>query len=201
MRVFSPEQESTPEVVALLSTSWFETLWLRRYLQIQVRALSQCLLWPIGLGENRKMAQCPEKRQTTVARTFIDTNIFFYAIDSRDPKKQARARALISEAARAGEGVVSAQVVQEFANNAMKKLYFTPEETATLCAAFADHTLVKPDLGLITNALNLMKSASLSFWDACIIAAAEQAQCKVLFTEDLNPGQQIGGMKVVNPFI
>ncbi len=46
-----------------------------------------------------------------MARSFVDTNVFFYAVDARDPGKQKRARALLAELARAGEGVVSTQVV------------------------------------------------------------------------------------------
>ena len=59
-----------------------------------------------------------------MARSFLDTNIFFYAVDARDPVKQTRARELLSSLARTGHGVVSAQVIQEFANSAMKKLRF-----------------------------------------------------------------------------
>ena len=135
-----------------------------------------------------------------MARSFVDTNIFFYAIDARDRKKQTKARELISRLVSSGEGVVSPQVIQEFANNAMKKLGFTPHEAVTLCEAFADHTLVKPDLSLILQALHLMKGAPLSFWDACIISAAEQAQCKILYTEDLCAGQRFGGVQIINPF-
>lgn len=136
-----------------------------------------------------------------MARAFLDTNMFFYAIDARDREKQAKARTLIAELASSGEGVVSTQVIQEFANNAIKKLGFTPEETIALCEGFADHTLVKPDLALVSNALRLMRNASISFWDACILAAAEQSQCKILYTEVLSPGQRIGGVKVSNPLV
>lgn len=133
-------------------------------------------------------------------KSFLDTNVFFYAVDARDHAKQARARALISELAHSRDGVVSTQVIQEFAHNSLKKLGFTPEETASLCEAFADHALVKPDLILVRNALNWMRSASLSFWDACIVAAAEQADCKILYTEDLSSGQRFGNVRVLNPF-
>jgi predicted nucleic acid-binding protein len=131
----------------------------------------------------------------------VDTNVFFYAVDGRDPAKQIRARALIADLADSGDGVVSVQVVQEFANNALKKLGYTPEETLTSCEAFADHTLVRPDLDLVRTALRLMQSASVSFWDACIVAAAQQAKCRTLYTEDLTAGRQLGGLKVVNPFV
>ena len=136
-----------------------------------------------------------------MARKFLDTNVFFYSIDTRDPAKQAKARALIADLVNSGEGVVSTQVIQEFANNAIKKLAFTPDEAMVLCEALADHTIVKLDLDLISSALRLMGSASISFWDGCIVAAAHHAQCKVLYTEDLSSGQRIGGLKILNPFL
>jgi predicted nucleic acid-binding protein len=135
-----------------------------------------------------------------VARSFLDSNIFFYAIDAKDPAKQRRARDLISGLANSGDGVVSPQVVLEFANNAMKKLAFTPEETISMCESFADHTMVRPDLDLVRDSLRWMRIASISFWDACIVAAAEKAECKTLFTEDLSSGQRFGGVLVTNPF-
>jgi predicted nucleic acid-binding protein len=135
-----------------------------------------------------------------VARSFLDTNIFFYAIDAKDPAKQSKARALIEALANSGEGVVSTQVIQEFANNAIRKLGFSPEQTMALCEAFADHAVVKLDLDLVQSSLPLMQIASLSFWDACIVAAAEQAECKIVYTEDLSSGQRIGGVRVKNPF-
>jgi predicted nucleic acid-binding protein len=136
-----------------------------------------------------------------VARSFLDTNVFFYAIDGADPIKQGKARTLIESLASSGEGVVSTQVIQEFANNAIRKLRIAPEQTIILCEAFADHAVVKPDADLVRNALRLMQLASISFWDACNLAAAELGGCKVLYTEDLNSGQRINGIRVVNPFI
>ena len=135
-----------------------------------------------------------------MAKSFIDTNVFFYAVDGRDVVKQDNARALIERLANSGEGFVSIQVVQEFACNALKKLGFTPEQTSTLCEAFSDHTVVKPDLDMVTDALRLMSRESLSFWEACIVTAARKGQCKVLYTEDLNAGQLFGDVRVTNPF-
>ena len=136
-----------------------------------------------------------------MARSFVDTNVFFYAVDARDPAKQKRATDLIADLARSGEGVVSTQVIQEFANVGMKKLDFTPEETLMLSEGFADHKIVQLDLALIGSALRLMTGASLSFWDACIVAAAVQAGCKILYTEDLSSGQRFGDLRVSNPFL
>ena len=140
-------------------------------------------------------------RRTRVAKAFLDTSIFFYAVDGRDPKKQKVARELIANFAVSGEGVVSAQVIQEFAHNAIKKLGYTPAEVESMCEAFMEHTIVKADLNLTFHGLRIMRTASISFWDANIVSAAEIAQCKTIYTEDLNSGQFIGKIRVVNPFV
>ena len=102
---------------------------------------------------------------------------------------------------RSRDGVVSVRVIQEFSHNVIKQLAFTSGETIELCSVFADCTVVKSDLDLVIQALRLAGDASISFWDACVVAAAERAQCTILYTEDLNSGQKFGHVRVSNPFI
>jgi len=52
----------------------------------------------------------------------------------------------------------------------------------------------------VLRATEISESAELAFWDALIIAAAEQSTADVLYSEDLNHGQTIAGLRVVNPF-
>jgi predicted nucleic acid-binding protein len=135
-----------------------------------------------------------------VAKCFIDTNVFFYAADGADPVKQAKALSLMTELASSKGGVVSSQVVQEFACNALRKLKLPIDQVLSLCNVFGDYKLVKQDTALVQDALRLMSSASVSFWDACIVAAAQHADCSILYTEDLKSGERLGGLAVVNPF-
>lgn len=135
-----------------------------------------------------------------MAKCFLDTNIFFYAIDERDPDKQVLASKLIVDIAQKGEGVVSSQVVQEFSSNLIKKLRVTPQRTSHLCMTFLDYEVVKLDLDLIFMALKLMDESSVSFWDSTIVAAAQSAGCKRIYSEDMGHGERIAGMQVVNPF-
>jgi predicted nucleic acid-binding protein len=135
-----------------------------------------------------------------VAKSFVDTNVFVYAIDERDRRKQGLAGTLITEVALSGDGVISAQVVQEFASNSVRKLKLLATETADLCDMFNDFSLVRPDVEMVRAALSIQATTSISFWDACILAAARHAGCTTLYTEDLNHGQSFGALRVVNPF-
>ena len=130
----------------------------------------------------------------------MDTNVHFHAVDGRDPVKQTKAITLLAHLAQSGEGYFSTQVANEFASNLIKKLGETPTDAARLLRGLSDFTLVPTNLATTTRALELMSVASLSFWDAAIIAAAEAGGCDTLYTEDLNNGQVIAGVKIVNPF-
>lgn len=107
-----------------------------------------------------------------MAKCFIDTNVFFYAADTSEPIKRAQALSLMADIASSRNGVVSSQVVQEFACNALKKLKLPTQDVAALCNVFGDYRLVRQETSLVQEALRLMSSFSISFWDACIVAAA-----------------------------
>ena len=137
------------------------------------------------------------------AEFFLDTNIFVYTFDRREPKKQARARGLVERALGTGDGVVSSQVVQEFLNVALRKferplsdeqaLRYLREVLDPLCSVF-------PSISLYETALSLHRRWRFSFYDSLIVAAALESNCKVLYSEDLQDGQEIESLTVVNPF-
>ena len=56
------------------------------------------------------------------------------------------------------------------------------------------------DPSLILNGIGIKRKYKISFWDALIVAAAQRAVCKILFTEDLSHGMKIAGIEIVNPF-
>jgi predicted nucleic acid-binding protein len=135
-----------------------------------------------------------------VPKAFIDTNVLFYAVDGRDPAKQEQAVTLLARLAKSGEGHVSVQVVNEFAVNLIKKLGLSPPDAARFCRGLRDFALVPTDHGTVDRALRLMDETSISYWDAAVVAAAEAVECRLLYSEDLNSGQSIAGIKIVNPF-
>lgn len=135
-----------------------------------------------------------------MAKGFIDTNIYFHSVDPTDLAKRAKAVALLTQLAEDGTGYVSTQVAMELAANFIKKLKRSPADVEKLLRGLDDFNLIPTGPATVRRALELMTLASLSFWDAAIIAAAEAGGCDTLYTEDLNAGQVIAGVKIVDPF-
>ena len=132
--------------------------------------------------------------------TFIDTNVFVYLIDGRDPFRQARARAVIAEAFRHGGYVISGQVLNEFANVAMKKLGFPIEDVRQYIRSFSRIQVVDQKVIWTDRALQIKDMYGTQFYDSLLLAAGEATGCDFFLSEDLNDGQIYCGMKVVNPF-
>ncbi len=136
-------------------------------------------------------------------RFFLDTSIFVYSFDRSSPAKRRRATQLIQEAVASGKGVVSYQVVQEFFNVALRK-FATPMTAAEadqyLSAVFRPLLAVQSSPALYSEALRLMGRHRLAWYDAVIVAAALEARCGVLYSEDLQHGQRFGELTIENPF-
>ena len=136
-------------------------------------------------------------------RVFLDTNIFIYAAGREGGVKEKIADQLIGEAITRGNGVVSYQVVQEFLNVALKKFAtpFTVEQSQRfLSVTFRPMFAVQSSLGLYSDALGIYSRYRTSWYDALILAAASEAQCSVLYSEDMHAGTKVGGVRIENPF-
>ncbi|HWB33326.1 MAG TPA: PIN domain-containing protein [Acidobacteriaceae bacterium] len=137
-------------------------------------------------------------------RSFLDTNIFVYAYDPRDPLKQSIALNLIRDLSDTDEAVISYQVVQEFFNVALvkaKKTLPIPDAEMILRSVFQPLLHAPTTLRLISTALQVEARYLLSWYDSLIVAAAQESGCGVLYTEDLQHGQVFGTVKVRNPFL
>jgi predicted nucleic acid-binding protein len=133
---------------------------------------------------------------------FLDTNVLVYANDAAEPEKQGTARKLIRDVLHAETGVISVQVLSEFWVTVTRKIrkplsVSTARQEAEL---FGLLTIVDLDSRLFYDAIRLQQLYQISYWDAQIVAAAETAECAVLYSEDLNAGQKYGNVTVVNPF-
>ena len=139
----------------------------------------------------------------TTSRDFFDTNILVYAHDERDPVKRRLALELFDNAVARGTIVVSAQVLGEFFNTATRRIPnpISVQEAEDVISLFSDFTVVALDLELVRRAVATCGQYQVSYWDALIIAAAEQAGCGRIISEDLNAGQSYHGVVVVNPFV
>lgn len=137
-------------------------------------------------------------------RFFLDTNIFVYSFDRSAAVKARRAAALIREGIITRKGVVSYQVIQEFLNVALRKFQLpmtVPEAEQYLSAVFRPLLSVHSSPALFMQGLQLVQKHHLSWYDSLIVAAAVESQCGILFSEDLNHGQQFGSVRIQNPFL
>lgn len=135
---------------------------------------------------------------------FLDSNVFIYMLDNKDARKRALAAGIVRDAADHATGVISTQVVQETLNVLTRKL--APAVTPLDTRRFLDGILgplwrLAPSMGTFHRALDVQGRWSLHFYDALIVAAALEAGCDTLYTEDLSHGQRFGDLAVVNPFL
>ncbi|PPQ42753.1 PIN domain-containing protein [Rhodopseudomonas palustris] len=129
-------------------------------------------------------------------KAFFDTNILVYTTTS-DPRQQTAAACLSSG------GVASVQVLNEFVHVARRKLrHDWPQIEMALEQFRAALDDVRPiTLGTHVAAVALARDHLLSFSDALIVAAAQEAGCDVLYSEDLQHGRAFGSLRVENPFL
>ena len=133
-------------------------------------------------------------------RAFLDTNILVYADDADAGPRRAKAQELVVGALANGDAVISTQVLQEYFAVATRKLGIPAEAAQRKVEVLAALVAVTTDADHIIESIKLHRLYSLSFWDALIVHAARRAGCDRLLTEDLQPGQRIEGVHIVNPF-
>jgi predicted nucleic acid-binding protein len=131
------------------------------------------------------------------ALTFVDTNVLAYAYDADSGEKGERAREVLADIDGA---VVSTQVVLEFFAVLTRKLGLTRDAAEEATESLMELEVVATDARLVREGLRISRDHDISHWDGMIIAAAVASGCEVLLTEDLNDGQVIEGVRVVNPF-
>jgi predicted nucleic acid-binding protein len=134
-------------------------------------------------------------------RIFLDTNVLVYAIETGgpDPEKCAAARAL----ARREEVCLSTQVLGEFycaVTSRRRAGPLTHEEAVAWVQLWKRHDVRAITVPHVDLALELAGHYGISYYDALVVAAAHLAGCAVLFSEDLNAGQEYSGVRVENPF-
>ena len=136
----------------------------------------------------------------SVEPRFVDTNVLVYLFDSDAPEKQSRARDLVRE--ERDRLVVSVQVLGEFYVTVTRKLAVPLSVAAAAQAVDVLCELQVQALhpSLVRSAVRRSQSSRLSYWDALIVETALNAGADVLFTEDLQDGQAIDSLRIINPF-
>lgn len=132
-------------------------------------------------------------------KIFIDSNIIVYSNDKKDLPKQRKAIQTIKTLMIQENGVISTQVLQEYAFVAIKKLKQPYNVVLRQLKLLESFEIINQSPEQIRRAVEIMHSYKIGFWDACIISNAEQANCSTIFSEDLNTGQFYSGILVVNP--
>lgn len=133
---------------------------------------------------------------------FVDTNVLLYAYDVTAGDRHHRARTLVGRLGRLRTGALSVQVLQEFYVNAVRKIAVplspaAARERLEVLALWPAHSPAAHD---VLAAVDISVQERISFWDGMIIRSASALGCEILWTEDLNDGQNINGVQVRNPF-
>ncbi len=132
-------------------------------------------------------------------KIFIDTNILVYSLDQFDPKKRKKCRELLKALTGDLRGVISTQVMREFYVASTAKLGADVLTVKDILHSFERFETIIIIPQIIKDAIDCSIINKLSFRDALIVIAAESAKCERLWSEDLNDGQVIRGVRVENP--
>lgn len=134
-------------------------------------------------------------------KAFVDTNVFVYAYDSADRKKQDAALRFL--ASNGPESLVlSSQVLSEFFVVTTRRLAVPMSEVDAADAVRSLSALQCVALtgALVVRAIDVRSRWQTSYWDALIVAAAESAGCTRIISEDLATGATVAGMAIESPF-
>jgi predicted nucleic acid-binding protein len=133
-------------------------------------------------------------------RSFLDTNVLVYSDDQDEPHKQAKSIELYERARLERTGTVSTQVLQEYFAATTRKLGVPAETARRKVELYGRLDVVVIELQDVLAAIDLHRLHSVSIWDALIVRAAQRARCRVLYSEDFQPGRRFDDLQIVNPF-
>ncbi len=132
---------------------------------------------------------------------FVDTNVLIYATSPwpDEAGKRRRAQYLLRE----GGLALSVQVLQEFywqATHQKRGEALTPSQALEFIDSIRDFPVQAITQAVFRSAVALSRRFQIPYWDGAIVAAARASGCDAVYTEDLNPGQDYDGVRVINPF-
>jgi predicted nucleic acid-binding protein len=135
-------------------------------------------------------------------RRFVDANVLVYAHDDSAGAKRDQARGLVEELWESREGCLSVQVLQEFFVTVTRKIAkpLDPEMAKEIIADLSHWHAHVPAADDVIGAIGIHQRTGISFWDAMIVRSAAEMGCAVLYSEDLNAGQEYSGVRAENPF-
>ena len=133
---------------------------------------------------------------------FVDANVLVYAYDASAGRKKTQAEQLLTRLWGSGTGCLSVQVMQEFFVTVTRKVAepLPADEAADRVRELGAWRVFAPGADDVLRAIVLHQRSTVGFWDAMVVHAASELGCGVLWTEDLNDGQVIQGVRIRNPF-
>jgi len=136
-------------------------------------------------------------------RAFIDTNLWAYRLDGREPEKSRRIASWLADITRNHDVVISTQVLIELRSFASRKLQppLSHQQITAMLEALSGFDVVGTDANLVLDAQQLAIKETISWFDALIVEAAIRSHCEVLFSEDLSHGRRIGNLELINPLL
>lgn len=134
------------------------------------------------------------------APVFVDTNVLIYAVDQGDREKQAAAHFWRTELWKSRLGRISFQVLQEFYATVIRKAPEAREQARTEVLSLLSWRPLVVNAAILQSSWQIQDRYKLSFWDSLIVGAAKAASCSYLLSEDMQAGQDFGGLVVLNPF-
>jgi len=137
-----------------------------------------------------------------VANCFLDTNVLLYAVSTNptEAAKAEKARVLLQTT----DWAWSAQVAAEFiraGTSARQRKPLSRREARQWVETWMAFPMVPVDGALVLEAVQVAECYQISHFDAQILAAAQRMGCATVYSEDLNHGQDYGGVRVLNPFL
>jgi predicted nucleic acid-binding protein len=135
-------------------------------------------------------------------RIFVDSNVLIYAHDSDAGARQSQAAQWLKQLWQSQNGRMSVQVLQEFYVNVTQKIPIPLAKPAAreVVRNYGSWVHSETTPSTVVRASEISEIWKISFWDGMIVAAAEQSEASVLLSEDLNHGQMVTGIRIVNPF-
>ena len=132
-------------------------------------------------------------------KVFVDSNIFLYTLDGSDKVRREKAKALLAKLSETNRIVISTQVLNEVYAVATRKLGVEVVMAKRFVRQLYDFDVIVVTQEVIDAAMDCSILHQLNYWDALMVAAAELARCSVLWTENMNAGEVLRGVRIVNP--
>jgi predicted nucleic acid-binding protein len=130
----------------------------------------------------------------------LDTDILVHSDDADAPAKQATSLSLLHAGWQTGKAVLSTQVLQEYFAAVTRKLGVDAAIARRKIELLGRLEILSVAHDDVLRAIDLHRLHGFSIWDALIVTMALKAQCRVLYSEDMQDGRLIDGLRIANPF-